>query len=281
MLKNTFCHVPGIGTVRESRLWSSGVYCWDDFIRSAATPFMPEGLKSARRYVEESIRSLENKDHQYFRNLLPSSQVWRLFPEFRDSVAYLDIETTGLSGLDNHITTISLYDGNSVSYYIYDDNLDDFKNDINKYKVLITYNGKCFDIPFIESSLKIKIDHAHVDLRYLLKNIGYTGGLKGCERQMGIDRKDLRDVDGYCAVLLWQDYVKHNNTKALETLLAYNILDTVNLETLMVIAYNAILKNTPFSETHALPLPVTPPLPFQPDRQAIERVTFPFGQEKS
>jgi hypothetical protein len=205
-------------------------------------------------------------------NLLPSNQLWRLFSEFRDSIAYLDIETTGLDSWGNYITTIALYDGKSISYYIHNRNLDDFKKAIEKYKLIITYNGKCFDVPFIESYLKIEINHVHIDLRYLLKSLGYSGGLKGCEKQLGIDRGELDGVDGYFAVLLWNDFVKKKNQKALETLLAYNLLDVINLETLMVIAYNMKLKPTPFFKSHRLPLPLPPEVPFHADRETIERI---------
>jgi uncharacterized protein YprB with RNaseH-like and TPR domain len=203
---------------------------------------------------------------------LPPSQQWRAFPEFRHSVAYLDIETTGLGGPDDHITTISVYDGHVISCYVYGHNLEDFEAEVASHALIVTYNGKGFDVPFIERALGIEMPHAHIDLRYVLASLGYRGGLKGCERQLGIDRQDLRDVDGFFAVLLWNDYIYNHNLRALETLLAYNILDVINLETLMVIAYNKKLQATPFSESHRLPLAPTPPNPLAVDRETIERL---------
>jgi hypothetical protein len=82
----------------------------------------------------------------------------------------------------------------------------------------------------------------------------------------------VQDVDGFFAVLLWNDYLYSHNLRALETLLAYNILDVVNLETLMVIAYNKKLQGTPFADSHRLPLPPTPPNPLKADRETIERL---------
>lgn len=80
---------------------------------------------------------------------------------------------------------------------------------VNEYKVIVTYNGKTFDIPFIERYFGIKIPHAQLDLRYILYSLGYSGGLKSCERQSGIGRTgSLADVDGFFAVLLWNDYTK-------------------------------------------------------------------------
>ncbi len=57
------------------------------------------------------------------------------------------------------------------------------------------------------------------------------GGLKGVERQLGIKRQ-LTDVDGYMAVQLWWDYINNNNQESLQTLLAYNEEDVVNLRVL-------------------------------------------------
>jgi uncharacterized protein YprB with RNaseH-like and TPR domain len=104
--------------------------------------------------------------------------------------------------------TIALYDGKSIFTYVQGQNLDEFTRDIQKYKVIVTYNGKCFDVPFIESYFRVKMPQAHIDLRYLLKSLGYTGGLKGCEKKAGIDRGEMEGIDGYFAVLLWDDYQK-------------------------------------------------------------------------
>ncbi len=92
--------------------------------------------------------------------------------------------------------------------------------------------------------------------------MGYRGGLKGCERALGLDRGDLASVDGFFAVLLWHDFQRHRNPQALETLLAYNIRDVVNLEPLLVKAYNLKAAQTPFGPGVALRLPVPPREPF-------------------
>ena len=112
----------------------------------------------------------------------------------------------------------------------------------------------------------------HIDLRYLLKSLGYSGGLKGCEKKAGIDRGELEGIDGYFAVHLWNDYQKNHNQKALETLLAYNIQDVVNLETLMVLSYNLKLKDTPFVQSHQLSFPSIPEVPFKADLETIEKL---------
>jgi hypothetical protein len=222
-------------------------------------------------HIHDSFKSLEGGRPNYFADRLQTNQHWRLFPEFRSSTAYLDIETTGL-GYGAFITTIAVYDGKSIYHYVKDVNLCDFARDIKRYSLLVTYNGKCFDLPFIERQFGIRMDQAHIDLRYVLKSLGYTGGLKGCEKSFGIDRDELSGVDGFFAVLLWHDFVKNRNPRALETLLAYNIQDVVNLETLLVLAYNLKLKETPFHDALRLSLPAPPELPFRADTKTINRI---------
>jgi uncharacterized protein len=271
MLKNTFQHIPGIGEITEEKIWDLGILSWDSF-RHPYPDMLPEGkISIIERYLKESEKHLSKNDPAYFSGLIPSGLQWRMFPEFRDLAVYLDIETTGLGYYDS-ITTIALFDGRSISWYINGQNLDDFVKDIFKYRLIISFNGKSFDIPFIERFFSIKLDHAHIDLRFVLSSLGYKGGLKACETALGIDRGDIKGIDGFFAVLLWNDYLKNENQKSLETLLAYNIEDVVNLEKLMTIAYNMNISNTPFSslKLHEPKLPLQ--IPFKADKETVERI---------
>jgi uncharacterized protein YprB with RNaseH-like and TPR domain len=277
MLKNTFLHIQGIGAVTEQRIWESGIMDWDGFREQSAVA-IPAGRKRLLTAgLEESQRRLERKQPAYFSKRLPSNQSWRIFPEFRDSTVYLDIETTGLDRDLGSITTIALYDGKTLRTYVQGDNLDAFPEDIRKYKVIISYNGKCFDIPFIERFFHIRLDQAQIDLRFVFQSLGFRGGLKGIERQLGMDRGDLSDVDGFFAVLLWDEYRRNRNPKVLETLLAYNIQDTVNLESLMITAYNMAIQDTPFSSTLQMAPPATPFNPYRADRGIVDKLkaTYP------
>ena len=272
MLKNSFVHIRGIGVRSEQKIWSCGIHSWDDLLMGECSLFAPVKRDRLKRSIEESHEQLSRFCPEFFGIRMPPAHHWRIFPEFRESIAYLDIETTGLDSSINEVTTIAVYDGTSIFTYVQGQNLFKFEEDIQKFKVLVTYNGKCFDIPFLQRYFGIKLNQVHIDLRYVLKSLGYSGGLKGCERKAGIDRGNLEGVDGYFAVLLWNEYQKNRNVKALETLLAYNIQDVVNLETLMVLSYNLKLKETPFNESHQLDLPSSPEIPFKADLETIEKV---------
>jgi hypothetical protein len=276
MLKNTFIHIQGIGTITEQKLWESGLRDWDTFSDDISIPLSGKRKYLLNQGIEESKRHLYQDNPVYFSKCLPANQSWRFFPEFRESTVYLDIETTGLDRYFNDITTIALYNGHEIKTYVQGQNLDDFIEDIQKYKVIVSYNGKSFDIPFIENYFNIRLDHAHIDLRYILHSLEFKGGLKGCERQLGMDRGNLKDIDGFFAVLLWEEYQQTGDQKTLDTLLAYNIQDTINLENLMVTAFNLKLKETPFYETHLIEESLLPANPLRVDMETVDKIKNRF-----
>ena len=209
--------------------------------------FRSQRIESISQVLKESSKQLAIGNPHYFVQHLPVNQYWRLFPHVKNTTAYIDIETTGLENWCNQITTIALYDGQTVNTYVNGQNLDDFVDDIDRFKIIVTYNGRCFDVPFIEQYFRIMLDQVHIDLRFVLKSLGYSGGLKECERQLGIDRGELTDIDGYYAVMLWEEYKRTGNKDALETLIEYTSMDARNLKTLMEMAYKMkLLKETPF-----------------------------------
>jgi hypothetical protein len=111
MLQNTFCHIPGFGPETERRLWSSGLHSWDEVRDGGCLPLAGTKSELLRRHIRASAEQLSAGNVQHFAGCVPAQEHWRLFREFGDSAAYLDIETTGLSGSRDHITTIVMYDG--------------------------------------------------------------------------------------------------------------------------------------------------------------------------
>jgi uncharacterized protein YprB with RNaseH-like and TPR domain len=273
MLTHTFLHIPGIGEKTEQQLRAKGIRHWDD-VAGHPDVLTPAKMGTISQWIEKSRHCRRERRFDFFTRHLPASQHWRLYPDLADSCAFIDIETTGLDAWNAVITTIALYDGDQIKYYVNGRNLDDFVKDIDRYDLLVTYNGKTFDLPFIESFFGIRMEQAHIDLRYVLGSLGFKGGLKKCEKALGLDRGDLDGVDGFFAVLLWNAYKKTGDEKALETLLAYNIEDVVNLKTLMVKTFNMnILKIFPDGRTDLLlPEPEMPQIPFSPDLPTIDRI---------
>lgn len=272
MLRNSFCHVPGIGEVFERRLWSLGFDSWDSVVNDSGRKRFLQRFASLDHHLRRSFCELQDGNSSFFSDGLPGDEHWRMFPEFRDSIAYVDIETAGVGSSANTITTIAVYDGRDIRCYVRGRNLKEFAEDIMRYRLIVTYNGKCFDIPVIEKTFGIHIGAAHIDLRYVLNSLGYLGGLKTCEKQFGIDRGELNGVDGFYAVLLWNEYVRKREERVLETLLAYNIEDVVNLETLMIGAYNQKLKGTPFWKSNRQPRATAPTHSYRVDPETLRNI---------
>ena len=273
MLASCFIHLPGIGPAFEAKLRDAGIVCWDDAL---ALPLPCGNARTAaiRHGVRESLRRLAEGDARWFGNALPPKEQWRLYPHFRHSVAYVDIETTGLSRDEAHITTIALYDGKTVRTYVHGRNLAAFADDILDYALLVTWNGRGFDAPFLRRELRIPLDMAHLDLLPVFRALGLRGGLKAVEKQLGLSRNDLEGVDGFTAVRLWYEFARTRNRAALETLLAYNVADVLSLEFLAAYAH-ARLAGMPADPAHLSPVR-DDRNPFTPDAALLRRLC-PFG----
>ncbi|MFB6353597.1 MAG: ribonuclease H-like domain-containing protein [Halobacteriales archaeon] len=233
-LRNSFIPVEGVGERTERRLWRAGVTRWDDFDDASIRGVGPTLATRIRTFVEEAEPRLADRDARYFASALPDRERWRLYEDFRDRVAYLDIETTGLDRHRDDVTvvgvhgpegTASLVRGRDLSPAAVQDALGDAA-------LVVTFNGAQFDLPFLESALGVSVDRPHVDLRYPCRRLGLTGGLKAIERTVDIDR-DRPDLGGRDAVRLWHRYARRGDESALETLVDYNREDAVHLETLM------------------------------------------------
>lgn len=243
MLESTYIHIPMIGATIEKRIWMHGVRTWNEFLDNRnSIPIADKKKNIICAGILDSMDMLKAKDHKYFARFLPSSEHWRAYKCFKNSCAFVDIETTGLTPAYDNITVVGIYDGKNARTYVKGINLDEIVDELAKYKVLITFNGARFDLPFIKKEFPdIEFDQLHIDLMYPLRRIGYSGGLKKIEKDLEITRCDETiGLSGYDAVCLWREYENGNN-KALDTLLVYNKEDIINLQTIINKVYDKLV----------------------------------------
>lgn len=233
MITKTFCHIKGISAAFEKLLWEHNIHHWDDFYEKMhQLPTLSKNkLEKIKAELPASQRALATKDIHYFKALLKSNEHWRLWQ--LGKIAFVDIETTGLSRWSDQITVLGIYDGATPHLYIHGQNLEQAHAKLKEFDIVVTFNGKQFDIPFIEQYFAYKYDFIHLDLRYMLKELGLRGGLKSIEYQLGLGRdSDTYGIDGFEAINLWNQY-KRGNQKALQKLLKYNEQDIINLKPLL------------------------------------------------
>lgn len=244
MLTNSFSFLDGIGTTSEQRLWEQGITEWSEFITADDVSGIGEDRNETySSFLEKAKRNLQARNRAFFNNKIPNKLHWRMYREFQDNVAYLDIETTGLNKHRNDITTIAIYDGDGSRAFVQGKDLtrEQLQNELDKHDLLVTFNGKQFDIPFIKANFpEIHIEHPHIDLMHSCRKIGLTGGLKAIEKELGIARDDVDGVDGKDAIRLWKRYKHHDDESALERLVNYNKKDVENLAPLLDTNYQRL-----------------------------------------
>jgi len=231
-IENSFIPVEGVGERTERRLWQAGVTHWDDF-EDAGRP-RGVGATTADRigaFIDEARDRLAANDARFFDRAFPGGERWRLYENFREEACFFDIETTGLSQASDEVTCVSVHRGGETTTLVKGRDLcRSALGDLLDAPLVVTFNGKRFDVPFLEQSFGLRVDAPHVDLMYPCRRLDLTGGLKRIERDVGIER-DRPDISGRDAVRLWREY-ERGDERALETLVGYNREDTVNLRRL-------------------------------------------------
>ena len=236
-LERTFCHCAGVGPTTEARLWRSGVGGWSDVLMGRARGLVSASLGDRLLdTVAQSQAKLASADARWFAKVLPPSEHWRAHDALGDRIAFLDIETTGSFGEDL-TTVVGIHDGNTLHQFVRHENLRDWLDLIADRTLLVTFSGASFDLPFLRREFGVPLDVLHIDLCPLLRKLGYKGGLKSVEQQLGLARPDsTAGLTGHDAVRLWFDWEHNDNTDALETLLAYNAEDVLNMRHLLAFA---------------------------------------------
>ena len=95
---------------------------------------------------------------------------------------------------------------------------------------LVTFNGTLFDLRFLRKTFgDLTLPPVHIDLRYLAKRAGLTGGQKAIERALELAvRVGVEELDGAAAVLLWHRHLR-GDREALARLIDYNRRDVVGM----------------------------------------------------
>ncbi len=161
----------------------------------------------------------------WFLNRLDGPAKLRVLHDFGERALFLDIETTALDPYAE-VTSVATWRNGVAKCFVRGFNLDQLLPELAAAELLVTFNGKRFDLPFLRREFGVDLMQPHLDLMYPLRSLGYRGGLKVCERQLGFRRAHSEGADGMEAVRLWYAWRTRRNAHALRRLIAYNVEDT-------------------------------------------------------
>jgi len=169
-----------------------------------------------------------------------------------EELLFLDLETTGLHrGLIVLLGFMTLGPGErplTVTQLFARDHdeeaplLDEFMEVLRARPILVTFNGRSFDAPYLESRLRFHgffepLRFAHVDLLHLARRL-WGARLPNCrlvtlERRL-FGRRRLEDLPGSEVPRVWEDYVRYNDLRDLPGIWEHNLRDLATLAELIV-----------------------------------------------
>lgn len=175
--------------------------------------------------------------------------------DLRDA-AFLDTETTGLAGGTGtaaFLVGLGFVDGDRfrVRQYFMRDYPEEpallrgLAEDLRRFSRVVTFNGRAFDVPLLESRYRLSrerfpLDGAvHFDLLHPARRL-WKLRLESCRLQsleaalLGLRRHG--DVPGEEIPQIWFDYLRRRDGRALVRVLEHNRLDVVSLAALSALA---------------------------------------------
>ena len=250
MIESTFCFLPGVGSTTERRLWRQGLLTWGDFLARRSIPNVGPARKA--RYdvdIGKAVEQHARHNARYFGVVVPGREQWRLYEWLRPRAVYLDIETDSFG----RITVVGLYAHGRMTSFVRGESLNapQLADALRPYDLLVTFCGTTFDFPMLLSQYPdLPLDQPHMDLCVLGRRMGYRGGLKAIERQLGIKRpEELEGMSGGDAVRCWNRWRHARDEEAKTRLLHYNEADCINLQPLADAFYRLMVQSTKPSST--------------------------------
>ena len=142
-------------------------------------------------------------------------------------IGYLDIETS----FRGEVTVVGLLRSDRGAVQLVGDAItaDSLRLAFRGLDTLCTFNGESFDLPVLRRAYGLGLleRFRSFDLSIECRRTGLRGGLKRIEASLSIPRRS-GGINGVDAMLLWDRWVT-GDRQALQTLLAYNRDDVVNL----------------------------------------------------
>ena len=167
-----------------------------------------------------------------------------------EDLLFLDLETTGLGSSPLFLIGVMIWDaaGLVVRQYFARDYSEEraavacFMQLIEGRKLLVSFNGKSFDLPYVRmraaaNGLVCGFDPAHLDLLHVARRI-WGDRVPDCRLQtlerLICGRMRADDIPGHLIPDAYHDYVRTGNAARMVNVLEHNFLDLLTLAELVV-----------------------------------------------
>ena len=241
---------------------------------SSVEPMLPEGQEEITPYGRHYIvRTIFDGEHYHgkvrldrfscddLRRLMTVMHEKDAVPD-RDSIVYLDTETTGMqgAGMVPFLVGLGYFKGDDfhvVQYFIRDFDeepsmLHALGKMLERFRLVVTYNGATFDIPLLESRLILArfenplLGMPHLDLLTGARRLWRNG--HGSCRLVALEREIVSflrgpDIPGSMIPRVYFDFVNHGSSLAyrqLQSVFTHNVYDIVSLAALTVCACDRV-----------------------------------------
>ena len=148
-----------------------------------------------------------------------------LYRKYNEETCFLDIE------IDSHgkIVLVGISNYYNTNFFIRGINLNKnlLERELDKYKLITTFNGSAFDLPKLKKELDVEINLPHLDLKPLCVNLNLKGGLKKVEKILNLKRPSHLYGN---PVNLWKTFHASGDREYLDLLIEYNREDIENLK---------------------------------------------------
>lgn len=183
-------------------------------------------------------------------------------------MVFFDIETLGLNPQFYPVILIGMsYEDNgryTVEQFFAEDIteeeniLREFKSRIDDSDILVTYNGKNFDVPYVNKRMErygveYSLKQEHLDVICHVRPNKVKLGLESCslksvEKYLELYREDT--IDGAESIKLYNRYVKNREEEIKQKIMLHNFEDVYNLPGVLKIFDSIEFKNTADSITY-------------------------------
>jgi uncharacterized protein YprB with RNaseH-like and TPR domain len=179
-----------------------------------------------------------------------------------NSLCFFDTETTGLSGGAGTViflAGIGYFDNSQliVKQFFIDSPakevmlIESLRKIMNERQVIVSYNGKCFDVPLLHSravmnkvekiKVQTQIDLLHIS-RFIWKNSLSDCKLTTIERQILRIKRTDDDIAGHLIPAAYRDFLIRGEVKLIKKIIYHNREDIVSLARLYLYLYDKSMK---------------------------------------